>query len=61
MMKKIYVTPEIEYDNFELSEVVCANLYGGRNAEFYAIGNSNPAGSSGGESGIPGAGGGERD
>ncbi|MGN1126470.1 MAG: hypothetical protein ACI4RI_03425 [Ruminococcus sp.] len=40
-MKKIYVSPEIEYDDFSLDQVVCANLYGnnsGRSAEFYAIG-----------------------
>lgn len=40
-MKKVYVTPEIEYDDFSLDSVICANLYGNskrRTAEFYAIG-----------------------
>lgn len=40
-MKKVYVTPEIEYDDFFLDSVICANLYGNskrRTAEFYAIG-----------------------
>lgn len=57
-MKKIYVTPEIEYDDFSLDSVICANLYGGsksRSAEFYAIGNT--AGTASDESGIPEAGG----
>ena len=43
-MKKIYFSPEIEYDDFSLDQVVCANLYGrsvGRNAEFYAVGGVN--------------------
>ena len=61
-MKKVYVTPEIEYDDFSLDEVVCANLYGsprGGSPEFYAIGsNGNNAGSSGAEGGIGGATGG---
>lgn len=48
-MKKVYETPTIEYDDFELDSLVCANLYGSnhnkRSTEFYAIG-GNPAGSS---------------
>lgn len=55
-MKKIYVTPEIEYDDFSLNDVICANLYGnsrGRTAEFYAIGgNGYDAGSSRTEGGV---------
>lgn len=27
IVKKVYVTPEIEYDDFSLDEIVCANLY----------------------------------
>lgn len=60
-MKKIYVTPEIEYDDFSLNDVICANLYGGsksRSAEFYAIGNT--AGTASDESGV-GEGGGDID
>ena len=56
-MKKVYETPEIEYDDFSLYEVVCANLYGGsksRSAEFYAIGNT--TGGASDESGLPDAG-----
>lgn len=56
-MKKIYVTPEIEYDDFSLNDVICANLYGGsksRSAEFYAIGNT--AGTASDESGVGDAG-----
>jgi len=41
-MKKVYETPTIEYDDFELDSLVCANLYGSnhnkRSTEFYAIG-----------------------
>lgn len=41
-MKKVYETPIIEYDDFELDSLVCANLYGSnhnkRSTEFYAIG-----------------------
>ncbi|MCI6651862.1 MAG: hypothetical protein MSH11_00345 [Ruminococcus sp.] len=56
-MKKIYVTPEIEYDDFSLNDVICANLY--ETPEFYAIGsNGNNAGSSGAEGGMGGATGG---
>lgn len=43
-MKKVYETPTIEYDDFELDSLVCANLYGSnhnkRSTEFYAIGGS---------------------
>ena len=48
-MKKVYVTPEIEYDDFFLDEVVCANLYGSRSGgspEFYSIGSGYGSGSS---------------
>lgn len=48
-MKKVYETPTIEYDDFELDSLVCANLYGSnhnkRSTEFYAIG--------GGGTGLP--------
>lgn len=41
-MKKVYETPTIEYGDFELDSLVCANLYGSnhnkRSTEFYAIG-----------------------
>ena len=44
-MKKVYETPTIEYDDFELDSLVCANLYGSnhnkRSTEFYAIGGGN--------------------
>lgn len=44
-MKKVYETPAIEYDDFELDSLVCANLYGSnhnkRSTEFYAIGGGN--------------------
>lgn len=54
-MKKIYVTPEIEYDDFSLNDVICANLY--ENPEFYAIGNTaGTAGTASDESGVPDAG-----
>ena len=45
-MKLEYITPEIELDDFVLEDKICANLYGGRNAEFYAIG-SGSTGTSG--------------
>lgn len=48
-MKKIYVTPEIEYDDFSLDSVICANLYGsprGRSPEFYAVGGGYGSGAS---------------
>nr|WP_296077707.1 hypothetical protein [uncultured Ruminococcus sp.] len=55
-MKKVYETPTIEYDDFELDSLVCANLYGSnpnkRSAEFYAIGGST-AGSSSAEGKLP--------
>ena len=40
-MKKMYVSPEIEYDDFSLDQVVCANLYEngpGGSPEFYGVG-----------------------
>ena len=43
-MKKLYVSPEIELDNFTLIDTLCADLYGGRSggsSEFYAIGDGN--------------------
>ena len=43
-MKKIYVTPEIEYDDFSLNDVICANLY--ENPEFYAVGGGYGGGAS---------------
>lgn len=49
-MKKVYETPTIEYDDFELDSLVCANLYGSnpnkRSVEFYAIGGSTAGSSS---------------
>lgn len=54
-MKKVYETPTIEYDDFELDSLICANLYGsnnGRNTEFYAIGGS-ASGSSSMEGNLP--------
>ncbi|MGN0460038.1 MAG: hypothetical protein ACI4HL_03885 [Ruminococcus sp.] len=45
-MKRVYETPEIEYDDFSLDSVVCANLYGspnGASPEFYSIGDGNGA------------------
>lgn len=59
-MKKVYETPTIEYDDFELDSLVCANLYGSnhnkRSTEFYAIGGR--AGASNDESVVGDAGGG---
>lgn len=61
-MKKVYETPTIEYDDFELDSLVCANLYGSnhnkRSVEFYAIGNT--TGGASDESGM-GEGGGDID
>ena len=40
-MKKMYVSPEIEYDDFSLDQVVCANLYENNSdgsPEFYNVG-----------------------
>ena len=55
-MKKVYETPTIEYDDFELDSLVCANLYGSnhnkRSTEFYAIGGGT-AGSSSAEGIVP--------
>ncbi|MDD5889069.1 MAG: hypothetical protein PUC69_00435 [Ruminococcus sp.] len=57
-MKKVYETPTIEYDDFELDSLVCANLYGSnhnkRSVEFYAIGNT--TGGASDESGMGDAG-----
>lgn len=39
-MKKVYVTPEIELDDFVLSESLCANMY----PEFNSIGAGTPGG-----------------
>lgn len=62
-MKKVYETPTIEYDDFELDSLVCANLYGSnhnkRSVEFYAIGGGTAGGASD-ESGM-GEGGGDID
>lgn len=59
-MKKVYETPIIEYDDFELDSLVCANLYGSnpnkRSVEFYAIGGR--AGASNDEGAVGDAGGG---
>ncbi|MDD6710165.1 MAG: hypothetical protein PUE26_08465 [Ruminococcus sp.] len=55
-MKKVYETPTIEYDDFELDSLVCANLYGSnhnkRSTEFYAIGGGT-AGASSAEGIVP--------
>ncbi len=42
-MKKVYISPEIEYDEFRLVYGVCADLYdnGAPGAEFYAVGGGN--------------------
>lgn len=60
-MKKVYETPTIEYDDFELDSLVCANLYGSnhnkRSTEFYAIGGGYDAGSSTLDTPIPDNGG----
>ncbi|QCT07466.1 hypothetical protein [Ruminococcus bovis] len=55
-MKKVYETPTIEYDDFELDSLVCANLYGSnhnkRSTEFYAIGGGT-VGASSAEGNVP--------
>ena len=49
-MKKLYQSPEIEFDSFDLSEYICRELYG----DFYSVGGNDPTvASPGGSSGVP--------
>lgn len=55
-MRKVYKSPEIEFDDFEIKDYICADLYGGLGGpEFYSVGDGN--GDASYESGIPDAGG----
>lgn len=49
-MKKLYQSPEIEFDSFDLSEYICRELYG----DFYSVGGNDTIASPAGASQISG-------